>query len=132
MGLATVMFGFDLQGWITLLAGALLALIALLLGTAMSTSSGAAPSLSTSKSEFLSSLPRWRRLLSTLNWRPVVDLEIRSTVRKKRMQQLENEISQIESENERLAELNVKLGAILSSSDTNSSPTNPTPNELEM
>jgi hypothetical protein len=98
----------------------------------MSTSSGVPLSLSTSKSEFLSSLPRWRRWLSTLNWHPVVDLEIRSTERKKRMQQLESEILQIESENERLAELNAKLSAILSSSATNSTPTNPTLNESEM
>ena len=94
----------------------------------MSTSSGAPLSLSTSKSEFLSSLPRW---LSTLNWRPVVELEIRSTERKKRMHQLESEISQIESENERLAELNAKLSAISSSSATNSNPAHPTPSESE-
>jgi hypothetical protein len=56
--------------------------------------------------------------LSTLNWRPIVDLEIRSTERKKRMQ--------------RLAELNAKLSAISCSSATNSSPTDPTPNESEM
>ncbi len=98
----------------------------------MSTSSGASRSLSTSKSEYLSSLPRWRRWLSTFNWRPVVDLEIRSTERKKRMQQLESEISQIESENERLAELNAKLSAILCSSATNSTQMNATPNEFEM
>ena len=98
----------------------------------MQTSSGAPLSLSTSKSEFLSSLPRWRRWLSTLNWRPVVDLEIRSTERQKRMQWLESEISQIESENARLAELNAKLRAISCSSATNSSPAGPTPDASEM
>jgi len=39
---------------------------------------------------------------------------------------------QIESENERLAELNAKLSAILSNSAINSNPTNPTLNESEM
>ncbi len=48
------------------------------------------------------------------------------------MKQLRSEILQIESENERLAELNAKLSAILSSSATNSTPTNPMPNESEM
>ncbi len=38
----------------------------------------------------------------------------------------------IESENERLAELNAKLSAISSSSATSSSPTKPTSNEFEM
>jgi hypothetical protein len=39
---------------------------------------------------------------------------------------------QIESENERLAELNAKLRAILFNSAINSNPTNPTLNESEM
>ena len=48
------------------------------------------------------------------------------------MKQLRSEISQIERENERLAELNAKLSAISSSYATNSSPAKPTPNESEM
>jgi hypothetical protein len=48
------------------------------------------------------------------------------------MKQLRSEISQIERENERLAELNAKLSAISSSSATNSTPAKPTPNESEM
>jgi hypothetical protein len=104
----------------------------------MSTSPSSAPLRSISKSEYYSSLPWFRRLLAMLNWRPVVDYELREIEfersereYEKRMQQLESEISQIESENERLAELNAKLSAILSSSDTNSSPANPTPDESE-
>ena len=84
------------------------------------------------KSEYYSSLPWFRRFLATLNWRPVVDYELREIAYEQRMQQIESEISQIESENEQLAELNAKLSAILSSSATNSSPMNPTPNESEM
>jgi hypothetical protein len=42
------------------------------------------------------------------------------------------QLSQIERENERLAELNAKLSAISSSSTTNSNPAKPTPGESEM
>ena len=75
----------------------------------MSTSFGAQPSSSISRSEFLSSLPRWRRWLSRLNWHPVVDLEIRSIERKQRMQQLESEIAQLKKENARLAQIDSRL-----------------------
>ena len=123
----------------------------------MSTSPSSAPSPSTSKSEYYSSLPWFRRFLATLNWRPVVDYELREIEFEKRkidheqrMRQLENEdaqlrnddkqrkiaheqrMKQLKSENERLAELNAKLSAILCSSATNSNPTNPMPNESEM
>ena len=88
------------------------------------------PSGSISKSEYLSSLPRWRRWLSRLNWHPVVDIEIRSIAREKRMQQLESEISrveseivQIKSENVRLAELNARIAALWPSSNSSSAPT---------
>ena len=68
----------------------------------MSTSFGAQPSSSISKSEYLSSLPRWRRWLSRLNWHPVVELEIREIERKQRMKQLESEIARLEQANSRL------------------------------
>ena len=110
-----MLFGFDLQGAITLIAGALLALITLygLRPTSstpdmtMSTSFGAQPSSSISKgccdqSAYLSSLPRWRRWLSRLNWHPVVELEIREIERKQRMKQLESEIARLEQANSRL------------------------------
>ena len=77
-------------------------------------------------------MPWFRRWLAMLNWRPVVDYELREIVHKQRMKQLRSEISQIESENERLAELNNKLDAIVFSSATNSTPTKPTPSESEM
>ena len=41
-------------------------------------------------------------------------------------------MKQLKSENERLAELNAKLSAILSSSATNSTPPNAMPGESEM
>ncbi len=104
----------------------------------MSTSPSSAPSPSISKSEYYSSLPWFRRWLAMLNWRPVVDYELREIefdrsereyekrkiAHKQRMKQLRSEISQIERENERLAELNAKLSAISSSSATNSTPAN--------
>ena len=43
----------------------------------MSTSPSSAPSPSISKSEYYSSLPWFRRCLAMLNWRPVVDYELR-------------------------------------------------------
>jgi hypothetical protein len=49
-----------------------------------------------------------------LNWRPFVDYELR------------------EIEFDRLAELNAKLSAISSSSDTSSTPPNAMPGESEM
>jgi hypothetical protein len=48
------------------------------------------------------------------------------------MKQLNSEISLFEREIERLAELRARLSAISSSSATNSSPVNPTPDEFEM
>jgi hypothetical protein len=88
--------------------------------------------------------------LATLNWRPVVDYELREIefeqrmkqlrkedehkriVHERRMKQLRSEISQIERENKRLAEFNAKLSAISSSSVTNSTKAKPTSNEFEM
>jgi hypothetical protein len=105
----------------------------------MSISLDASPSRSISKSEYLSSLPRWRRWLSKLNWHPVAEIEIRSIEREKRMQQLEREIlqvkndselieretEQLKSENARLAELNAKIDALWPSSNSSSAPTAP-------
>ena len=100
----------------------------------MSISLDASPSGSISKSEYLSSLPRWRRWLSRLNWHPVVEFEIRAIEREKRMQQLEREIlqvkndselieretEQLKNENARLAELNARIAALWPSSNSSS------------
>ena len=84
----------------------------------MSTSWEPLPSIYRSKQEFLASLPPWRRLLQKLNWRPTVDLKVQRYA-------IEQEIKQLD-------EINAKLSAILSSSDTNSTPANPMPSESEM
>jgi peptidoglycan hydrolase CwlO-like protein len=114
----------------------------------MSISSDTSASLSISRSEFLSSLPRWRRWLAKLNWHPTVDAQISALASERRMLRLESESEQIESdserieseieqieseierikseteqlrkENARLAEIESKLDALLLSFDTSS------------
>ncbi|MCP9808467.1 hypothetical protein KBY58_03340 [Cyanobium sp. HWJ4-Hawea] len=104
----------------------------------MSTSPFSAPSHSISKSEYYSSLPWFRRLLAMLNWRPVVDYELREIEFKLREIEYEQRkiaheqrMKQLKSENARLAELNSKLDAIVFSSATNSTPPPSTPDESE-
>jgi len=87
-----------------------------------------------SKSEFLSSLPPWRRLLARLNWHPTIDAQINAiesrqeserlrsetalikneTVQlKNESEQLKNETAQLKLENARLAALESKLDSLL-------------------
>ena len=65
------------------------------------------------RSEWVSTLPPWRRLLAMLNWRPVYDIE-------QRTKQLDVEIAQIKTENKRLAELESRLDALLLNADSTS------------
>jgi len=133
----------------------------------MSTSQVLDPSSSISKQEYYSSLPRWRRWLAMLNWRPVVDYELREIefdrreqqlrieehrrqiAHEQRMRQLESEdellrieeqqrqiaheqrMKQLESEIARLDELNSKIDTLFSSSSTNSTPHQNTPDNSE-
>ena len=104
----------------------------------MPQSPSSAPSPLTSKSEYYSSLPWFRRCLAMLNWRPVVDYELREIEfdrreieYEKRKIAHEQRMRQLKSENERLAELNSKLDAILFSSVTSSTPPPSTPGESE-
>jgi hypothetical protein len=122
----------------------------------MSTSPSSAPSPSISKSEYYFSLPWFRRFLAMLNWRPVVDYELREIefdrreiIHEQRMRELESEdaqlrkddeqrkiaheqrMKQLESENDQLAELNSKIDALLFSSSTSSPPPRNTPNNSE-
>ena len=83
------------------------------------------------RSEYVSTLPPWRRLLATLNWRPVYDIEqrtrqlrIKSLDSEKRLKQLESEIEQLNRENVKLAELELRMDAVLLNADS-SSPTPP-------
>ena len=93
---------------------------------------------SISKSEYYSSLPWFRRLLAMLNWRPVVDHELREIefkqreiAHEQRMRQLRSETEQIEKENAQLDALNSKIDAILFSSATSSTPPPSTSGESE-
>jgi hypothetical protein len=59
-----------------------------------------------SRSEYLSTLPPWRRLLARLNWHPVYEIE--------------QETERLRSENERLAAIESKMLALLRSADSSS------------
>ena len=97
---------------------------------------------SISKSEYYSSLPWFRRWLAMLNWRPVVDYELREIEfdrkeieYKQRMQQLKIEEHQRQIAHEQrmkqLDELDSKLDALLCSSSTSSPPPLSTPDNSE-
>jgi hypothetical protein len=68
----------------------------------MSTSPSSAPSPSISKSEYYSSLPWFRRCLAMLNWRPVVDYELREIEFERSEREYEKRMQQLESEDEQL------------------------------
>ena len=79
----------------------------------MTTSSNSEPSRPLSKSEYISTLQPWRRLLAMFNWRPVYDIEMRELESEKRTKLLE-------IEDKRLAELESRLDALLLSADSSS------------
>jgi hypothetical protein len=74
--------------------------------TAMEPSSTSTASTWMSRSEYLSTLPPWRRLLAMLNWRPVYEIE--------------QETKMIEADIEKLDRLISKLDALSRRSDFNS------------
>ena len=80
----------------------------------MPQSPSSAPSPLTSKSVYYSSLPWFRRWLAVLNWRPVVDYELREIEYEKRRIAHEQKMRQLD-------ELDSKLDALLCSSSTSSS-----------
>ena len=100
----------------------------------MTTSSTSADSRRMTRSEYVSTLPPWRRLLAMLNWRPVYDIE-QETVRlrseslesekrlrasEKRTRLLESDIAQLKLENKRLAALESRMDALLLNADSSS------------
>jgi hypothetical protein len=124
----------DRQGWITLLAALLLALITLFTSHYRSTQ------------EFLASLPPWRTRLAKLNWHPTIEKKVASYASEQRAKQLRletekikieivqirNETEQLRSENERLkkgdeqfAKRDAKIAALWSSSKANATPVPP-------
>ena len=100
----------------------------------MTTSSTSAASRQLTRSEWVSTLPPWRRLLAMLNWRPVYDIEqeterlriesLESEKRllesEKRLLESEKRLKLLKKENERLAELESRLDALLLNADSSS------------
>ena len=93
----------------------------------MTTSSTSAPSRPLSRSEWVSTLPPWRRLLAMVNWRPVYDIEQRTKqhelnviASEKRMQESEKRLKLLKKENERLAALESRMDALLLNADSSS------------
>ena len=79
----------------------------------MTTSSNSEASRPLSRSEYISTLQPWRRLLAMFNWRPVYDIEMRELESEKRTKLLE-------IEDKRLAELESRLDALLLNADSSS------------
>ena len=88
--------------------------------------SPAAPSSSSSNGESLSSLPRWRQFLSTLNWRRDPGYEQRKMQHELRMKQLESEIEQLRRENARQRALSALIEQHCFPDDSISIPLPPT------
>lgn len=91
---------------------------------AITTSSDSPISLSMSRSEYLSTLPPWRRWLARLNWHPVYEIEQETERLRSEGRQREIEYEQreklLESENKRLAAIESKMLALLRSADSSS------------
>ena len=66
-----------------------------------------------SRSEWVSTLPPWRRLLAMFNWRPVYDIEMRGRESEKRRLESEKRLKLLKKENERLAALESRMDALL-------------------
>ena len=86
----------------------------------MTTSSTSADSRPLSRSEWVSTLPPWRRLLAMFNWRPVYDIEMRGRESEKRRLESEKRLKLLKKENERLAALESRMDALLLNADSSS------------
>ena len=86
----------------------------------MTTSSNSEASRPLSRSEYISTLQPWRRLLAMFNWRPVYDIEQESEQLKTRSLESEKRTKLLEIEDKRLAELESRLDALLLSADSSS------------
>ena len=96
----------DRQGWSTLVAGALLLLISFTANYGDDNLIQFSSIAVAHKIGLCLPLPPWRRLLATLNWRPVYDIEQRTKL--------------LRQENERLAALNSRMDALLRNVDSSS------------
>ena len=82
----------------------------------MTTSSTSEASRPLTRSEWVSTLPPWRRLLAMLNWRPVYDIEqeterlrISSLESEKRLLESEKRLKQLQESNARIARFEQEL-----------------------
>ena len=75
----------------------------------MTTSSTSAASKPQTRSEYVSTLPPWRRLLATFNWRPDYDIEQRT--KQLRIESLESEkrLKLLQESNARIARYEQEL-----------------------
>ena len=75
----------------------------------MTTSSTSAASKPQTRSEYVSTLPPWRRLLAMFNWRPVYDIEQRT--KQLRIESLESEkrLKLLQESNARIARFEQEL-----------------------
>ena len=75
----------------------------------MTTSSTSAASKPQARSEYVSTLPPWRRLLATFNWRPDYDIEQRT--KQLRIESLESEkrLKLLQESNARIARFEQEL-----------------------
>ena len=87
---------------------------------ATTTSSDCQPSQPLTRSDYLCTLPPWRRLLAMLNWRPVYDIE--QEIERLKINALESEklLQQLEQEDKRLDALESRLDALLRNADSSS------------
>ena len=86
----------------------------------MTISSTSPASRPLTRSEWVSTLPPWRRLLAMLNWRPVYDIEQRTKQYELRELESEKRLKLLEQEDKRLAELESRLDALLLNADSSS------------
>jgi len=82
----------------------------------MTTSSTSAASRPLTRSEYVSTLPPWRRLLAMFNWRPVYDIEqeterlrIESLASEKRLLESEKRLKLLQESNARIARFEQEL-----------------------
>ena len=82
----------------------------------MTTSPASAPSRPLIRSDYVSTLPPWRRLLAMVNWRPVYDIEqeteklrIESLESEKRMQESKKRLKLLQESNDRIARFEQEL-----------------------
>ena len=86
----------------------------------MTTSPASAPSRPLSRSEYVSTLPPWRRLLAMVNWRPVYDIEQRTKQHELNALASEKRLKLLKKENERLAALESRMDTLLLNADSSS------------